>query len=212
MNSLVNIKISGIKDQEGNPLDLDISSNIFLNPFYASIKDIELYFDESIKFSESFKDKVSEIIFNKSIFIDSFLRQKRINSIAKEDLYMIKRDYVICSTVYESSRHIYINTAKSTRVRKELGDFMVERSVSSDLDFIKSIMSDSEKCSKSILDELNSMAMDIATSFVKGSANISNRSSHRLWHYPSNISSVPIASNKIQEYDGRLYKSGYKRV
>lgn len=207
MNINISLDIPGIKDIDGDTVNVSISENISLNPFYASIHDIELYFGEDVKFTDSFIDKLGEIIFNKSIYIDSFLRNKTL-CLSDEDIYIIKRDYVICASVYEASKHIYINTAKSTSVKKQLGDFLVERSVTNDLSKINSIGDDAKSCMDDIIDELKSLTNIIAESFVKGSIFGKNRRSDRLWHHPDYLSIVPIGVDKLLESDGRFYKTG----
>lgn len=207
MNINFLIDISDLKDVEGNPLDVSLSENILLDPFYASIHDIEMYFGEEVKFSDNFISKLGEIIFNKSLYIDSFLKRKNLN-LSQEDLYIIKRDYVICATVYEAAKHIYIGVAKSTSIKKQLGDFMVERSINNDLGNINSIGQDAKSCMDDIIDELNSLTDILASSFVKGSALPSSKRADRLWHHPEYESRVPIGADKLLESNGRYYKTG----
>ena len=211
MNINISAVLENLLTQEGETFPVVIDKNILLNPFYASVHDIELYFDESVEFSEVFIEKLSEIIFNKSIYIDSYLKYKNLGMLNEEDIYMIKRDYVICAVAYDASKHIYINTAKSTTVKKTLGDFIVERSVTLDLSRINAIGDDAKSCMNSIIDELDSLSsLDVlGLYFVKGDLLPRNRDSYRLWHHPySEYSQVPIAANKIVERNGRLYKTG----
>ena len=106
MNINISAVLENLLTQEGETFPVVIDKNILLNPFYASVHDIELYFDESVEFSEVFIEKLSEIIFNKSIYIDSYLKYKNLGMLNEEDIYMIKRDYVICAAAYEASKHI----------------------------------------------------------------------------------------------------------
>lgn len=211
MNTQFNIVFS-LKNGGTQNAPILITENLFVSPFYASIRDIELAFHESVVFSDRFYGKLNEIIFNKSIFIDAYLRNKRIRGLTKEDLFIIKRDYVICATIYEAAKHIYINTLKSSTVKKQLGDFIVERSSSIDNGGIKKISDDAEKCMKDILAELDAMVLFFAEAFIKGSALCSSLRADRLWHHPDYLSRVPIAADKFLEADGRFYKTGAEHV
>ena len=183
-----------------------------LHPFYASVHDIELYFDEKITFSDKFIEKLNEIIFNKSIYIDVHMKNKHLRGMTDEDMYILKREYVICAVAHEASKHIYVNLLKSSNIKKQLGDFSVERSSSFDTDSYKKIGSDAEKCAKLLLEEIDNLSMFFAESFIKGANIPSNGYSYRIWHNPLYQSRVPIAADKARESDGRYYKTGAEHV
>jgi len=208
MNTNISIVFSNLKDIEGNTLNVSIEENIMLDPFYASVHDIELYFNEDVEFAEKFIGKLNEIIFNKSIYIDNYTKNK-FSRLSKEDAYIIKREYVICAAAYEASKHIYINSLKSSTVKKQLGDFIVERQTSFDLSSVNKISDDAKKCMDDIIDEIDSMTSLIAEGFVLGEWNTKNHGkSYRLWHRPNYESRVPIAADKYKEENGRYYKTG----
>ena len=207
LNANIQLAIHNLKDMDGQSVHVDLDENMLLDPFYASIRDIELYFDESVVFTESFISRLNEIIFNKSIYIDAYLSNKRIN-LKPEDLYWIKREYVICAVAYDASKHIYAGSLKSSKVKKELGDFIVERDVTFNLSSVSQISNDAKSCADDIISEIDSMTTIIAEGFVKGQFNKANDRSDRLWHHPNHESRVPIAADKYRESDGRYYKTG----
>ena len=208
MNTNISLVFSNLKDIEGNTLNVSIDENIMLDPFYASIHDIELYFHEDVEFTEKFIGKLNEIIFNKSIYIDNYTKNK-FSMLTKEDAYIIKREYVICAAAYEASKHIYINSLKSSTVRKQLGDFIVERQTGFDLSAVNRISDDAKNCMDAIIDEIDAMTNLLAAGFVLGEWNGRNHGhTDRLWHRPNYESRVPIAADKFKEENGRYYKTG----
>ena len=207
MNENISLYMTGIKTISGVSIEIDDKYDMLLDPFYASIRDIEIGFDESVKFSETFVKKVSEMIFNKSIYIDMFLRNKKLN-LSKEEIEYLKYQYVVCAVIYDAGKHIYIGSMKSNKVRKELGDFIVERNVTFDTSAVDRISDDAKNCMDDIIKAIEDMSSLLAESFIKGEWNKSSSKSYRLWHYPKYQSTVPIAANKILEEDGRYYKTG----
>lgn len=207
MNINLDISIQGLLDKASVPLDASVSDNLMLSPFYASIRDVEQFFPEEVVFTDDFSKKLSEEIFNSSIYIDNYIKSKRMN-LSEEDLYYIKRQYVICAAASYSANRIYANSLSSSKVRKELGDFVVERSVTYADSTIANAGKDAKQCMAEILAEIDSMASIIAEGFVKGSNLASNKSSWRIWHHPDIQSRVPIAADKVRDNTGVYYKTG----
>lgn len=207
MNINLDISIQGLLDKASVPLNINASDNIGLSPFYASVRDVEQFFPEDISFTDDFIKKLNEEIFNSSIYIDNYIKSKCLK-MTEEDLYYIKRQYVICSAASYSANRVYANSLKSSKVRKELGDFVVERSVAYSDSTIANSGKEAKGCMAEILSEIDSMAAIIAQGFVKGSNIASNKSSWRAWHHPDRESRVPIAADKIRENTGVYYKTG----
>lgn len=193
--------MEGIRDFP--PIVIDIG----LDPFYASVHDIEIHFPIEANFSEEFIPRINEIIFNKSIWIDNYLRRKKIG-LSPEELYIIKRDYVICATIADIANILYINLSKGGLVKKILGDFTVERESHIEPFGAKNIKDDADQCIQDILEAIDEMSRFTAMTFVLGKCNCKGRRADRLWHHPKFLSKMPIAANKYLESDGRYYKTG----
>ena len=206
------IKIYGFKVdfKDGDSVNVaESTSEISLCPFYASIRDIELNVPaENVSFTESFSKDVSEIIFNKSIWIDNYIRRKKIN-LSEEGLYMIKRDFVICSVLAGVANKLYGTLLKGQSVKKVLGDFEVQRDSTFDVSSALKFANESKDCADEVISAIDNAATLLAVGFVKGKWNCSNRVSSREWHHPNYRSIMPVAANKYLETDGKFYKTGY---
>lgn len=206
------IKIYGFKVdfEDGSSVNVaESTSEISLSPFYASIRDIELNVPaEKVSFTEQFSKDVSEIIFNKSIWIDNYIRRKKIR-LTDEELYMIKRDFVICSVLAGVANKLYGTLLKGQSVKKVLGDFEVQRDSTFDVSSALRFAKESKECADDVLAAIEDASKLLATGFVKGKWNCSNRVSNREWHHPNYRSIMPIAADKFLEMDGKFYKTGY---
>ena len=210
INKRVEIQPFGFRFTDGQEGLTTLSvSDVALNPFYASIHDIELAMPvDAVEFSEEFSLKVAEFIFNKSIWIELYLKRKHIK-LSEEEMYAIKRDYVICAVLAQIGTILYGAILKGQSVKKVLGDFEVDRSSDFDTDNALKFAKDAEDCVKEIISALDEMAKLMAQSFSLGSWNCNNRHADRLWHHPKFLSRMPIAANKLKWYDGKYYKTGY---
>lgn len=206
------IKIYGFKvdfKDEDSVNVAESTSEISLSPFYASIRDIELNVPaENVSFTPEFSKDVSEIIFNKSIWIDNYIRRKKIK-LSEEELYMIKRDFVICSVLASVANKLYGTLLKGQSVKKVLGDFEVQRDSTFDVSSALKFAKDSKSCAEDVLAAIEDAAQLLAVGFVKGKWNCSNRVSNREWHHPNYRSIMPVAADKFLEMDGKFYKTGY---
>lgn len=206
------IKIYGFKVdfKDGSSVNIaESASEISLSPFYASIRDIELNVPaENVSFNEQFSKDVSEIIFNKSIWIDNYIRRKKLR-LTDEELYMIKRDFVICSVLAGVANKLYGTLLKGQSVKKVLGDFEVQRDSTFDVSSALKFANESKQCADDVLAAIDDASTLLAVGFVKGKGNCSNRVSNREWHHPGYRSIIPVAANKFLELDGKLYKTGY---
>lgn len=181
----------------------------FLVPFYASIHDIEISLPiGTAAFTDEFALKVAEIIFNKSIWIDLYTKRKGIK-LSEEDMFILKRDYVICATLAQIGTILYGIILKGQSVKKVLGDFEVNRDLDYDTDKALNFAKDAKKCMEDIVAEIDKLAATLADPFLLGSLNCRNRRADRLWHHPPFLSKMPIAANKMLEWDGRFYKTGF---
>lgn len=210
MNNRITIYGFKVGFEDGSSVDVSESaSEILLSPFYASIRDIELGIPaDKVSFPEKFSQDVSEMIFNKSIWIENYLRRKRLN-LTEEELYAIKRDYVICSVLAAVANKLYGTLLKGQSVKKVLGDFEVQRDSTFDTNSALNFAKDSKSCADDILSAIDAAASVLASSFVKGQYNCRSRVSDREWHHPRYRSVMPIAANKELEIDGKYYKTGF---
>jgi hypothetical protein len=205
---LINSISIGFKDETKTTLT-GVVFDFDLNPFYASIRDIEISFPTEISFSEDFVVRLNEMIFRKSVWISNYIKRKNLK-LTYEEIYAICRDYVICAIVSDVANLLYGTSSKNESVKKILGDFTVERTKSSNSGNNNSKIADEAKeCAESILELIDDMSRVKAMGFVKGENNCGNKSSNRLWHSPKFLSKMPIGANKILESDGKLYKTGY---
>lgn len=206
------IKIYGFKVnfKDGSSVNVvESASEISLSPFYASIRDIELNVPaENVSFNEQFSKDVSEIIFNKSIWIDNYIRRKKLR-LTDEELYMIKRDFVICSVLAGVANKLYGTLLKGQSVKKVLGDFEVQRDSTFDVSSALKFANESKGCADDVLAAIDEASTLLAVGFVKGKWNCSNRVSNREWHHPNYRSIMPVAADKLLEADGKFYKTGY---
>ena len=210
MNSRIKIYGFKVDFKDGSSANVaESASEISLSPFYASIRDIELNVPaENVSFTEQFSKDVSEIIFNKSIWIDNYIRRKKIN-LSDEELYMIKRDFVICSVLAGVANKLYGTLLKGQSVKKVLGDFEVQRDSTFDVSYALKFANESKGCADDVLAAIDEASTLLAVGFVKDKRNCSNRVSNREWHHPNYRSIMPIAANKFLETDGKFYKTGY---
>lgn len=210
MNNRIEISGFVIKFKDGTSTNVPSSINdIALNPFYASIHDIEIAVPfGTAKFEGESLQRVSELIFNKSIWIDTYLKRKDIQ-LSPEEMFMLKRDFVICAVLAQLGSLLYGTLLKGQSVKKVLGDFEVARTSSFEPSAALRFANDAKECYEDILKAIDDMSRLMAENFVLGRWNCANKRSDRLWHHPKFLSRMPIGANKYLESDGRYYKTGF---
>ncbi len=193
--------------------------NVLLDPFYCTEADVSAEFLEPDSFE--YIDKIREIIFNGSIAIDNLISlyaSEQVGGITPEQLFRIKRDYVICYSVYSLGNIIYLDYLKSSNKSKFLGDVKVTLSFENDPTTIR----DKSKAAKDCMDSIERLFQSWGNSFssmrifVKGESNSSSKSSSREWWWNmpyQTLSDIPIGATKhINPTTNTLQKIGSVRM
>lgn len=210
----IKLKISfndGLLDIDGNPITMvGVSDHdLLLEPFYATERDIlSIVMDEP---TQKYIDMVREMIFNSSILADDNLAPESLAkfSLSVEEVFRLKRQYVICLTAYDFYKTFYRDYMKSIKKSKFLGDIRVSLDVEKDPSFIMNVFNDAKECYTSIEVSIG-VGLGMAI-FVKGSNNICNNRSDRQWFPAVNgsIPRIPIAASKVTGFCSK-YKIGSK--
>lgn len=199
MNNEIKISISNIQINNAEYIS-NICINTNLNPFYSTESDISSVF---LLEPDFYIDDIRRIIFNGSISIDNKLDMlgAKVN-LSEKQLFMLKRDYVICYGIYELGKRIHLDYLKSNNKQKYLGDVKVSIDVETNPAFIQATLSDAKNCIdtiESLLIDMTSLENMMAT-FVKGIDNPNNKYSWREWYSAYPIERVPIAAAKVSEH------------
>ena len=198
MNNNLELKITNIQIDDSE-YSSSVCVNICLNPFYATEEDISSVF---LLEPDAYIDEIRRIIFNSSIYIDNKIEMfgQKLNMTEKQ-IFMIKRDYVICTGIYELGKRIHLDYLKSSNKQKYLGDIKVSLDIENDPSFISATLKDAKDCSntiESLLNDMTSLRTMMAT-FVKGSDNPNNKTSWREWYSSYPLQRSPIAAVKVKE-------------
>ena len=191
---------SGLRDTSGNEISLSgsLSEDILLTPFYATENDILLILmDEP---SVAYHNRARELIFNNSVVVDDKLRL--VADIESDRLFRLKRQYVMCLSIYQFCKIFYKDYMKSIKKSKFLGDVKVTLDVERDPSFIMQMANDAKECYEEIEEILMIAGGGAMSSFVKGRSNACNYTSNRQW-YPKthgNNPRVPIAASKVGSF------------
>jgi hypothetical protein len=207
-NINLTVGVSGLLDTNSNPITVlnQGSFNILLSPFYAMEQDVLGVFLEE---QDNYISGIRKTIFEGSIRVDGFLNPTVQESLqlSDEEAFRLKREYVICFSVYNFSKVFYRDYLTSIKKSKFLADLKVSMEIERDPQFIKMISHDAKDC----MEELEAM-FGIGSgfsSFVKGRSNSCNSTSNRSW-YPgigSGYPRVPIAATKASVFC-KEYKIG----
>lgn len=187
--------------------DSSASINMLLSPFYATEMDVMMPFGED---PGSYTDKIKEIIFNNSLKIDQLLtsERKKYLELSDADAYMLKRNYVICSSVYRFGDIFFKDYLQSIKKTKFLADFKVSLEMDKDPGLIKKLIGDARECMDEIMDMLQ-IGNGFMT-FSKGSMNPYNKTAGTREWWPSEGNSNPkvsIATSKAASFL-KVYKIG----
>jgi hypothetical protein len=207
-NIRIDIGLTGLLDTTSNPITVSStgSFDILLSPFYATEQDIiGPYADEVGEYTTS----IRRHIFEASIKVDQILTTQRVQylGLTDQELFMLKRNYVICWAVYQFGKVFYRDYLKSIKKSKFLGDFKVSLEVEKEPSLIQRIADDAKECYEE-LEELFGLSDGMGT-FVKGRYNECNQRSDRQW-WPGDRTGyphIPIAATKSSTFC-RRYKIG----
>ena len=180
----VNLKLKLPLISLSNPLEkkvITVSTQLMLNPIYALEEDVITPFTT---LKEEQLPWVRKLLFDSSITVYRLTKTiEKLNLITEEDLFSLRRDFVICMVTNEMAKQLYKDALSTISRSKSLGDFSVSTSTKSDSAAISRIMSDSNSCitgMKALISDMELSGLTPAT-FTKGASNPSTRKSARLW-------------------------------
>lgn len=200
-----NIKIEFINiTADDEPVNLAIvAANVLLDPFYATEEDISSPF---LLETSAYIESIRRIIFNGSISIDNLIEMLHLNmNLTDKQLFILKRDYVICYGIYELGKQINLDYLKSQNKSKFLGDVKVSLEVQNDPQFLTMTLKDAKDCLDAITGLLEDMSgsESMINTFVKGECNPNNKVSWREWWTAYPLRTVPMAATKEREYPNK---------
>lgn len=186
---------------------INIYSHLMLKPLYALESDV-------ISSFSNLEDKdlpwVRKLLFNSSLTVYRLTKPlEGLSIISKEDLFLLRRDFVICIVTNEIAKQSNKDLAASISRAKTLGDFSVSTSKKGDSAVLLQIIKDSSDCIDEMKDLINDLEQStiLPRSFVKGRYNPRTRVTGRLWWH-SELSERVVDGFASKKY----YKNntGYK--
>lgn len=175
--------------------------NVLVDPFYCTEAEVAGEFLKEESFA--YYDQIRELIFNGSLEIDSFIELYGISTgLTSQQLFKIKRDYVLCYSIYYLGNLLYLDYMKSSRKEKFLGDVKITLEYENDPSSIRGKSEDAKGCMDGIkrLFESWNTSGSMMNIFVKGELNNSSRSASREWWWNqpyTNIINSPVAATKV---------------
>ncbi len=200
MNENIKIEFQNVLAGD-DPVNLTtIYANVLLTPFYATEEDVS---SPLLLEPTAYVESIRRIIHTGSISIDNLIEMLRLNiNLTDKQLFILKRDYVICYGIYELGKQINLDYLKSQNKSKFLGDVKVSLEIQNDSKFLTMTLEDAKNC----LDAITSILRDMSTSdsmmstFVKGECNPNNKASWREWWTSYPLKAVPMAATKERDY------------
>lgn len=185
-----------------------VTSDLLLNPMYATEEDILTVFGES---SKDKGNQARKSIFNASLTVLRLTRKiEKLKILSDIDLFHFRRDFAICLATNDMAKILNKELSDSISRSKTLGDFTVSTSHKSDNVVLKNILSDTSNCvlEFKLLIEDTEMERVLPSTFVKSISNITSRTSDKIW-WNSNLPPIrdAFASEKYI-YNGNTYKAG----
>lgn len=217
MNKKYSIKIPlTLKESRGelNPIHLKFNINILLNPFYISESSLISIFVGEEDF-EQYYPRAREIIFNASLRASEFTYNKLVG-FSEEHKLLLRRELALCFSINSFSKHFYKGFELSNHRSKSFADFSVTTTIKNSPSILEDMIKSSNSCvieAKKAIDDLSHLGSSLGLSNLKGSYNLSNAFSYRLWFH----NNLPTKSNAIFASDkmwtqGNLYKDGVRYV
>lgn len=180
----VNLKFKLPLVSTTNPLEKKlvlVTTQLLLNPIYALEEDVITPFTT---LKEDQLPWVRKLLFDSSITVFRLTKTvEKLNIMSREDLFSLRRDFVICMVTNEMAKQLYKDALSSISRSKSLGDFSVSTATKNDSVAISRIISDSSTCVSDMKSLVEAMELSGITpsTFTKGSSNPSTRKSARLW-------------------------------
>lgn len=195
------------KEDNNDTITLTVSSQLLLSPLYALEEDVISPFSniEDSKFPW-----IRKLLFNASITVYRLTKfLEKISIISQEDLFLLRRDFVICIVTNEIAKQMNKDFAASSSRSKSLGDFSVSVANKGDNTILLQIIRDSSNCIEEMKHTINGLEQTsvLPKSFIKGRYNPKTSKSNRLWWHSE------LGTNLIDGYASKKYylnDKGYK--
>lgn len=186
-----------------------ISTQLLLSPLYALESDVISPFSG---LEDSQFPWIRKLLFNASLTVYRLTKSlESISIISQEDLFMLRRDFVICIVTNEIAKQMNKDLAATLSRSKSLGDFSVSTSTKGDHSVLLQIIKDSNACVEEMKQAISDLEQTsiLPTSFVKGRYNPRTVKSSRLWwHSELPVNVVDGYASKKYYINDRGYKSG----
>ena len=186
-----------------------ISTQLLLSPLYALESDVISPFSG---LEDSQFPWIRKLLFNASLTVYRLTKPlESISIISQEDLFMLRRDFVICIVTNEIAKQMNKDLAATLSRSKSLGDFSVSTSTKGDHSVLLQIIKDSNACVEEMKQAISDLEQTsiLPTSFVKGRYNPRTVKSSRLWwHSELPVNVVDGYASKKYVINDRGYKSG----
>lgn len=210
MNIRIEVGLAGLTDPDGNPVVVGNTGvfDMFLSPFYAMEQDVMGVFGDEM---DRYFDQIRSMIFENSIKADLLLNAGAIanSGMSAQEVFLLKRQYVICKTVYSFGKIFHRDYMRSVKKSKFLADVKVSLEIERDPGMLARLFNDARECWEEIEALFDLAGGHGFMTFVKGRSNACNRTSSREW-WPTDGRGgprVPIAASKASNFC-RKYKIG----
>lgn len=186
-----------------------ISTQLLLSPLYALESDVISPFTN---IEDDQFPWIRKLLFNSSLTVYRLTKSlENISVISKEDLFLLRRDFVICMVTNDIAKQMNKDLAASISRSKSLGDFSVSVSNKGDNTVLLQIIRDSSACIEEMKQTINDIEQStiLPKSFVKGRYNPRSSQSNRLWwHTELPTTLVDGYASKKYFINDRGYKAG----
>ena len=183
-----------------------------LKPFYATEDDIiSVFMQDKVKYW----DMTRKIIFNAQVKADFYLRNFKFDftKVTEAQMFQLKRDYVICSQVYQFAKQFNADFLQAVNKTKMLGDLKVTVGMRKAGNGANIIMQDAQACIAELEQTFDVLKLGgggsyLMKSFNKNGADLGQFQPARQW-WPGEPSEpmVSIATRHYQHM-GKFYKIG----
>ena len=152
-NILVTFINGDLKDTSGAKVTItdQFSENILLDPYYCTEDDIISIFMQD---KEKYWLMTKKIIFDSQVKVDFMFRKATFSKLDEQEIFHLKRDYVICSSTYQFAKQFNSDFLKSVSKTKMLGDLKVSVRMDKAINGANLIMGDAEKCLEELQETL----------------------------------------------------------
>lgn len=197
------------KEDTSDTTVLLISTQLLLSPLYALESDVISPFTS---LEDSQFPWIRKLLFNASLTVYRLTKSlESISIISEEDLFLLRRDFVICIVTNEIAKQMNKDLAATLSRSKSLGDFSVSTSTKGDHSVLLQIIKDSNACVEEMKQAISDLEQTsiLPTSFVKGRYHPRTKKASRLWwHSGLPVNVIDGYASKKYYINDRGYKSG----